>query len=490
MGVITDKQLQAKPSTKDIWMIEDGPRGAGRFVARITPAGERLFYFRYTGSSGDRVRLPLGSFPGMSVKQARAKFEELAALYRAGHRDLREHLNRMLADEELAREQHRREQADAELRAEAERNRRKTFHQVFEQWRATELRPRIRADGKRIGRKDGGHYVFEQFSRHVLPGVGNIPIEDITKADLLALLDAQTTAGKSRTANVLLADLKQMLAFALDRDMIKLNPLASVRKGKIGGKDTERERVLSVEEIELLATRTLPARLSAAIWLTLATGARVGELMGAVWDDALPTDAHTKRAHVDSLRRLTDSMGCKFGIVDLKGRTWYLPTTKNQRSHTIHLSPFAVKQFESLLELREVMRGDSNGHLSPWVFPATDNSKPVHVKSFGKQLADRQRGPEARLQGRTAQTQALALPEGRWTAHDLRRTAATRMADLGISGDVIDECLNHVSSSRMTKVYVRSRRLEHQSKAFEALGSWLTSLKEGVQSASVYRFAA
>ena len=490
MGVITDKQLQAKPGPKDIWLIEDGPRGAGRFIARITPAGERVFYYRYTDPSGDRVRLPLGSFPAMSVKQARTKFEELAALYRAGHRDVREFLNRQLADQELAREQHRRELAEAQAQSEAERSRRKIFQQVFEQWRATELQPRLRADGKRIGRKDGGQYVAQQFARHVFPGIGTVPIEDVTKADLLALLDVQTIAGKSRTANVLLADLKQMLAFALDRDIIKFNPLASVKKSKIGGKDTERERVLSVEEIKLLTTRSLPPRLESAIWLTLATGPRVGELMGAAWADALPTDVIARRERVDALVQVADSACCKFGIVNLENRSWYLPTTKNQRDHTIHLSAFAVEQFLKLRQLREVLQGDTHGGLSPWVFPATDNHKPVHVKSFGKQLADRQRSPEARLQGRTLQTQALALPGGRWTAHDLRRTAATRMADLGFGESVIDEALNHISASRMARVYVRSRRLEDQAKAFDALGSWLKSLVEGDQSAKVVRLAA
>jgi integrase len=492
VGVITDKQLQAKPGAKDIWLMEDGPRGAGRFVARITPAGERLFYYRYTDPSGDRVRLPLGSYPAMSVKQARTKFEELSALYRAGNRDLREYLQRQVEDEELAREQRRRELAEAEAQAEAERNRRKTFLQVFEQWRATELQPRVRADGKRIGRKDGGQYVAEQFQRHVFPTIGDVPIEDITKADLLALLDTQTIAGKSRTANVLLADLKQMLAFALEREVIKTNPLASVKKNKIGGKDTERERVLSVEEIKLLATRTLPPRLSAAIWLTLATGARVGELMGAAWADALPTDANARREHVDALLQVADSAGCKFGIVDLDNRSWYLPTTKNQRDHTIHLSAFAAEQFTRLRQLREAQQEGTLFAFRPWIFPAADyrdpvegqqvkHRRPVHIKSFGKQLADRQRRPEARLQGRTQQTQALLLPGGHWTAHDLRRTAATRMADLGISTDIIDECLNHVTSSRMAKVYVRSRRLEDQERAFDALGGWLQSLLAGNQ---------
>ena len=55
------------------------------------------------------------------------------------------------------------------------------------------------------------------------------------------------------------------------------------------------------------------------------------------------------------------------------------------------------------------------------------------------------------------------------------------MADLGVSGDVIDECLNHVSNSRMARVYVRSRRLNEQAQAFETLGAWLASLPRDVQ---------
>lgn len=474
MGVITDKQMQAKPGSKDIWLIEDGPRGAGRFVARITPAGERLFYYRYSSSAGDRVRLPLGSFPAVTVKEARAKFDELTALYRAGHRDLREYLSRQLVEEELAREQHRRELAEALSRAEAERSRRKTFQQVFEQWRATELQPRTRADGKRIGRKDGGRYVADQFSRHVFPRVGSLAIADITKADFLSLLDAQIIAGKSRTANVLLADLKQLMSFATDREIISSNPLASVKKSKVGGKDTERERVLSAEEIQQLTTRTLPLRLSIAIWLILATGVRVGELLGAAWADALPRDPGERSGRMNELQQLAEAAGCKLGIVDLEKRSWYLPTTKNQRDHVIHLSDFAVEQFRSLRPGPQIALGS-------WVFPATNYLDPIHIKSLGKQIADRQRGPEARLKGRTQKTQALVLPGGRWTAHDLRRTAATRMADLGVSGDVIDECLNHVSNSRMARVYVRSRRLNEQAQAFETLGAWLASLPRDVQ---------
>ena len=50
------------------------------------------------------------------------------------------------------------------------------------------------------------------------------------------------------------------------------------------------------------------------------------------------------------------------------------------------------------------------------------------------------------------------------------------MAGLGISGDVIDECLNHVIESRVRRTYVRNRREDEQAKAFDALGALLTRL--------------
>ncbi len=151
----------------------------------------------------------------------------------------------------------------------------------------------------------------------------------------------------------------------------------------------------------------------------------------------------------------------------MKARTWYLPETKNQRPHTIHLSDFALSKFAALEGYREDV---------PWVFPNTKSIGPVCVKSFGKQLADRQRTPEQRLKNRTAATDSLTLPGGKWTAHDLRRTAATIMASLGVGSDVIDECLNHMIQSRVTRIYIRDRREKEQAQAFNSLGLKLAEL--------------
>jgi integrase len=221
-----------------------------------------------------------------------------------------------------------------------------------------------------------------------------------------------------------------------------------VTKRDAGGTEVERDRTLTVEEIKALAgpgrSSSLSERSQSALWIILSTGCRVGELMNARWSE-----------------------------INLDASTWFLPDTKNGRPHTIHLSEFAKRHIEQVLTKRAL---DDQGRPCEWVMPNGDGTGPVDVKSFGKQLADRQRPPDSRLKRRSKSTSGLALPGGRWTAHDLRRTAATLMAKEGVSGDVIDECLNHVIESRVRRIYIRDRRPEEQAMAFDALGTMLTRI--------------
>ena len=492
MGVITDREMQSKPTSRDQWIIEPAARGTGRLLGRITKSGERSFYYRYTTPTGDRDTLPLGSYQpkgngGLTIAQAREKTNRLRELYAAGAKDLRAHLaeleqRKLVAQAAEAAEEQRR--LELEQQAAEVRQRRISVRQLAARWAETQLQPRIRADGRRTGRKDGGAYTLQQFERHVFPEIGDTPVADLRKPDILALLDRRTAAGTMRTANVLLADLKQMLDFAADREYIPANPVASIKKRQVGGPSVERERVLSEAEVTALAsvmkTANLTKRAEAAVWVTLATGVRVGELLGAIWSDCLPEGERQRADAIARLMALAEVHAVKPGIVNLGAGRWHLLDSKNQRDHSIHLSEFALAQFKKLQTLREVLGStDGNEKLSPWVFPATDNTCPVHVKSFGKQLADRQRGDNERLKNRSKSSGALQLTHGKWTAHDLRRTAGNLMARLGVSTDVINECLNHMQSDRMARVYIRDRREADQVRAFDLLGAKLNTLSKG-----------
>jgi len=402
---------------------------------------------------------PLGIYPHKSLADARAEAKRLWATRSEGMDPRAERRRRIEAE--------RQTQDDARLAAE----RRLTVRKLFERWAAIDLAPRTSADGRRLGRKDGGAFARAQFERRVFPKIGDRAVEDVKRSNLLDLLDVVKAEGKLRTANVLLTDLKQMFRFALTRDLVQRNPLDTVSKREVGGTSVERDRTLALEELRVLGSALpssgLQSRFVCAVWIVLATGVRVGELLGASW-----SDTHRKP---EELKRAAEHSGVKLGFVDLSNRTWHLPETKNQREHTIHLSAFALSQFQKLHGLREA-DPDNPSRAVAWVFPNTTARGPVGSKSLGKQLSDRQREPSRRLAGRSKDTSALVLAGGRWTAHDLRRTTATMMASMGISGDVIDECLNHMIESRVRRTYIRDRRLSEQQVAFDMLGRRLADL--------------
>jgi len=400
----------------------------------------------------------LGGYPHKTLASARDEAERLWAMRRHGI-DPRAHREEQIQARRIA----------AEAARLAEQNR-ITLRALFDRWATTELQPRIRTDGKRVGRKDGGKFTRDQFARRVFPVLGDESVETIKKAELLAILDSVKAEGKARTANVLFTDLKQMFRFALARDIIQRNPLETVAKRDVGGTSVLRSRVLSMSELHRLAAALpssgLDPRTVAALWLILSTGVRIGELMGAAWVDA--------EHNLPRLRLEAESRGAKLGFVDTRARKWRLLDTKTQREHTIHLSDFALSQFNVLSVARVAHRRSVDA--VPWVFPNSRGVGPKGVKAFGKQLSDRQREPARRLRNRTSATTSLSMPGGRWTAHDLRRTAATLMAELGVSGDVIDECLNHVIESEVRRIYVRDRREPDQARAFDALGQRLSQI--------------
>lgn len=455
------------------------------FRAKSPLTGRQLRIALWANDSGE-----VKAYPDASLKEATIRAGALREQIDGGvdpvlkARADKEAAARQVEQTKLQAEREHHAAEAEEQRTQLEQQRRLNVRQVFDRWAATELAPHIGGDGKRIGRKDGGQYVREQFERRVFPALRTAAVADVRKADVLAILDAVKAEGKLRTANMLLADLKQMFRFAAEREIIEHSPIELIRKKKIGGKDTKRDRVLSNDELVVLVAQLPKANLGRrtllGLWLILATGCRVGELMGAVWADA-KRNQPSLQGLVDAQNADQKSGAVQLGFVDMDARTWYLPTTKNQRDHTIHLSDFALKQFAELAALREADR--ETGEPLPWAFPNSRGTGPVCVKSFGKQLADRQRGAARRMMNRTVAADALVLPGGRWTAHDLRRTASTLMSQLGISNDVINECQNHIKQG-MSGVYIQDRREVEQMRAFDALGAKLASVFSGEASSS------
>jgi integrase len=229
----------------------------------------------------------------------------------------------------------------------------------------------------------------------------------------------------------------------LERDYLLADPTAVIRKAKLGA-STERERVLAEAEVieffQKLPVSGLAETSRMALMIQLSTASRIGETLLAHW------------SHVDFER-------C----------TWTIPASvaKNGKLHTISLSDFALMQFKVLHSMTGV---------TPWLFPNTELKASVCPKTTTKQVGDRQRYDKPILKNRSQDAHALELPGGRWVPHDLRRTAATMMVQLGVLPDVVEKCLNHTEPNKLKRIYQRASYEGPMREAWKLLGERLDLL--------------
>lgn len=298
------------------------------------------------------------------------------------------------------------------------------------------------------------------FEKDVLPILGSMPVEDVRKGHITGVTDALLARGVTRMAKLIFSLIRQMFRFAVDRDIIEFEPTAAIRKAKIGGKDTERDRVLSDDEIKALVKQLPTASLShsteTAVWIALSTCCRIGELLGARWEH-----------------------------VDFEKHTWWVPpeNSKNGKAHTVYVSDFALAQFQSVKDSSDeaAAKARSKGKEvapSPWVYPNRKGTGAVCPKTVTKQLGDRQRPGLKPMKGRAKVelSATLVLIGGKWGPHDLRRTAATMMVALGVLPEVAERCLNHTEENKVKRIYQRHSYEKEMREAWRLLGERLELL--------------
>ena len=291
------------------------------------------------------------------------------------------------------------------------------------------------------------------FDGSILPTLGGIRLRDLEEGHIRTLIAPVSKAGFNRKAIVMLNNLKQMFKWAngrrpwktlLDDPTINLRPRDVTQPGY---EETERDRVLSRDEIKLLATKLKTAGLvpntELAIWIVLACCTRIGETIMAEWKH-----------------------------VDLENGVWFIPeaNTKGRApSHKVYLSDFAIKKFTALKAL--------TGHTA-WCFPNRAETKHLDTKSPTKQIGDRQASLKTGipLTNRTKAADALVLLGDNWTFHDLRRTGATLAQSVGVDQHVIERMANHAEDNRMQRIYQRYDYADEQRVGWAKLGTLLDEL--------------
>lgn len=439
---LTDKSLRALKASDSEQTLGDG----GGLWVRVLPTakgGTINFYYRFEVEGKER-RFNCGSYPETTLAQARERRN-------AARNQLKLGINPVL-----------KEQQDRAARTAAQtlEAMEKTVSDLFEDWKRVYLA---------VHRKDGGAEVEAAIRYDLLPVIGEMKAKDVRLPHVVQVIDKILARGRRRKANMVLSLVRQMFRHGMGRGIVETDPTLALSKKHAGGKEVPVDRNLSLEEIKelskkLTASDLLP-KYHAAIWLLLATGARVGELVRAQWEH-----------------------------IDLQRKTWAIPVenSKNGRPHLIHLSQFAVKQLLALKldnDSPYIMAGGAPRGMKKSAGKSTTELPqhfPMSDKTISKSIRDRIRS--APLKGRSRKTSTLLLSNGEWTPHDLRRTMASRMGDLGVAPHIIERCLNHVQQG-IVGVYQRQEYLAERKEAYEKWGRQLlrTVSTKGTNNASNLR---
>jgi integrase len=139
--------------------------------------------------------------------------------------------------------------------------------------------------------------------------------------------------------------------------------------------------------------------------------------------------------------------------------------TKNARAHSVPLAKPALD-----ILMAQPRRADDDGILRDLVFG-------VGQRGFSGWSRCKER-----LDERISKENGAPLPG--WRVHDLRRTVATRMAELEVQPHVIEAVLNHVTGSRsaISRVYNRNTYEPEKRRALDLWADRLMAIVEGRES--------
>jgi integrase len=251
-----------------------------------------------------------------------------------------------------------------------------------------------------------------------------MPVDAVTRKDIATRLVAIGREHGSITLARARAALSAFFTWAMQMGIVEANPVLGTAKPQ---DTTPRDRVLSDAEL-------------AAIWR-------------ACGDDDF---GRIVRLLICMPCRRSEIGGLSWSELKLEAGTWTLPAerSKNGKAHTLPLLPMALAIIKAVprMATRDHLFGVRANGFTPW-----EDAKAAL-------------GARSRVTG--------------WVLHDIRRTVATRMADLGIAPHVIEQVLNHVSGHKagVAGIYNRS---SYDREVRAALALWqdhVRTLVEGGES--------
>ena len=421
-SITTDRQVAAlRPANKPYEVTIEGTRG---LAIRVFPTGTKAFEFRYVALGGKRRRLPLGSYPGLRLVDAREKADAL----RVGVVDG--------ADPAAER---------AAARAAARTG--ETLDELFTAYQAAAAKG---LHGGR-GRPKTAKVLTVEESRwrlHVRPKLGTRKFTELTRGDIKSFM-RELASGEMSPASVasIGGSLRAVLAFAVFEDRLDVNPAAGLTRPL---EPPTRERMFSDDGIT-------------KIWRALALASKPRVKGEDRLDKAARLESSTAlalRFTLLTLCRRGEAAGARWSEIDEKARVWTIPgeRAKARRPHVVPLSTPALAVLEEARPLSD----------SPFIFPAPED-------------ATRHLPPDAMTLALTRICSRQDVPHG--SPHDFRRSGATTLAAIyQTPGFIVSLLLGHAATdgaAAITSVYNRFDYAPQQRAALDVWGEHVVALGEG-----------
>ena len=355
---LTDLGIQ-KLSTRSSAREEYWDAALPGFGVRVSPAGTKTFILLYRAGGRSR-RASLGRYPSVSLAEARKLAHQALHAVAAGRDPAA----------------HKPPQAD------------RAFH--FNRALDTYLALHCREHNRPSTVRETSGLLRGKF----LPHWGSRNVQQITKADVIAVIDRLLASGTPSAANHAFAALRTFFNWCVQRGLLQINPMTGLKRP---AKTPSRERVLRAEELAAVwhAAGECAYPYGTIVRLLILTGQRRGEVANMAWHQ-----------------------------IDLEAQTWLIPAslTKSNRAHLLPLSPGVMAVLGTIPRLSANL-----------LFPtAHRNDQPVG--SFARFKTE--------LNGRVGFSD--------WTLHDLRRTFSTNMAKWQIAPPhIIERILNHTNPASL-----------------------------------------
>lgn len=272
--------------------------------------------------------------------------------------------------------------------------------------------------------------------KDILPRIGGIPAREVTPAEVISLVERIAKRSQT-TARAAFTMVSAIFDHGVAKHLAAANPCGMLKVSAILGSERETRARVSLSDNQLRAfLAALPGlgkENELALRIILATAVRKGEITRARWEH-----------------------------VDLDAGYWRVPPENQKgkrkkkeagRDFVIPLAPAVVGWFRELLPLAAG---------SPMIVPARHRvgASTINHSTFNRALSK--------------------LPDSvpRITPHDLRSTARSHLAALGVDIIVAERCLNH-SLGGLVAIYDQHDYLEERRRALDLWAAKLEALENG-----------